>query len=239
MTPARSSFDSTSFETASGPDQSLADLCTDAFLMIFYVRDGKDPGQPDQLRKEISLLLQELEGRGKRRGYSEEDLKATKYALCALLDETILNSRWPFKDQWADRPLQLEYFGEHMAGERFFELLERVRGKGSRKADLLEVFCITLILGFQGKYKMRGGDELRHLTRDLIGEILNHRGGPPRSLAPHWSIPEEPVERPTRIVPRWVWITGLASIVLVILVFVIFKLWLGSAASEAVARMVV
>lgn len=237
MTPARASFDSTSFETASGPDPRLADLCTDAFLLIFYIREGKDPGQPDQLRKEISLLLQELDGRSKRRGFSEEDVKAARYALCALLDETILNSRWQFKDQWAERPLQLEYFGEHMAGERFFELMERVRSKGSRKVDLLEVFCITLILGFQGKFKLRGGDELRNLIRELIGEILGHRGGSPRGLAPHWAIPEEPAERPPQIVPRWVWITALASIALVILVFVVCKLWLGSTVSEAVARM--
>jgi type VI secretion system protein ImpK len=239
MTPARAPIDGTSFDAASGSDQNLADLCADAFLLIFYIRGGKDPGQPDQLRKEVSLLLQDLEGRGKRRGFSEEDLKATRYALCALLDETILNSRWPFKDQWADRPLQLEHFGEHMAGERFFELLDRVRKKGSRKVDLLEVFCITLILGFQGRYKLRGGEELNTLIRELIGEINGHRGGGPRGLAPHWPIPEEPVERPPQTVPRWVWITGLASILLVILVFVILKLWLGSTAAEAIARMVV
>jgi len=239
MTPARDQFDSTSFETASGgTSQSLVDLCTDAFLLIFYIHDGKDPGQPDQLHKEIAVLLQEIDKRGQRHGHSEEDLKATRYALCALLDETILNSRWPFKDQWADRPLQLEHFGEHMAGERFFELLDRIRKKGSRKADLLEVFCITLILGFQGKYKLRGGEELNNLIRELVGEIHGHRGGAPRGLSPHWRIPEEPVDRPARVVPRWVWITSLASVLLVILIFVIFKLWLGSSAG-AVAHMVV
>jgi type VI secretion system protein ImpK len=239
MTPARAAFDGTSFDSTSGSEQTMVDLCTEAFLLIFFIRDGKDPGPPDQLRQEISLLLQDLEGRGQRRGHSEEDIKATRYALCAVLDETILNSRWPHKTQWADRPLQLEHFGEHMAGERFFELLDRIRTKGARKVDLLEVFCITLILGFQGKYKMRGGEELNLLIRELIGEILAHRGGSPRGLAPHWQIPGEPVEAPPSLVPRWVWIAGLASIGLVVLVFLVLKLWLGSTAAEAVARMVV
>jgi|MudIll2142460700_1097286.scaffolds.fasta_scaffold112526_1 type VI secretion system protein ImpK len=239
MNRARDQFDSTSFDTASGATQSLLDLCTDAFLLIFYIHEGKDPGQPDQLRKEISLLLQDLDKRGRKSGYSDEDLKATRYALCALLDETILNSRWSYKDQWADSPLQLEHFGEHMAGERFFDLLERIRKKGSRKVDLLEVFCLALILGFQGRYKLRGGEDLNNLIRELVGEIHGHRGGAPRGLAPHWSIPEEAVERPARTVPRWVWITGLTSILLVILIFVVFKFWLGSAVSEAVSRMIV
>ena len=54
MTPARDQFDSTSFETASGgTSQSLVDLCTDAFLLIFYIHDGKDPGQPDQLHEAL------------------------------------------------------------------------------------------------------------------------------------------------------------------------------------------
>jgi type VI secretion system protein ImpK len=183
--------------------------------------------------------LQDIDRRGKKHGQSEEDIKAVRYALCALLDETILNSRWPYKDQWSDRPLQLEHFGEHMAGERFFDLLDRVRKKGGRKVDLLEVFCITLILGFQGKYKLRGGEDLNILIRELVGDINGHRGGGPRGLSPHWKIPEEPVERPARVVPRWVWITGLTSIALVILMFIVFKLWLGSTAAEAVARMVV
>ena len=238
MTPARDPLETTSFESSSGTGPGLVDLCTDAFLLIFFIHQGRDPGQPDQLRKEIALLLQDLDKRGKRHGYGEEDLKAARYALCALLDETILNSRWSYKDQWADRPLQLEYFGEHMAGERFFDLLDRVRGKGSRKVDLLEVFCMSLILGFQGRYKLRGSDELPNLIRELVGEINGHRGSP-RGLSPHGQIPEEPAEAPARVLPRWVWITALTSVILVILVFVVFKLWLGSTADQAIARIVV
>jgi type VI secretion system protein ImpK len=238
MSPARDPLDSTYYGAASSSARSMADLCTDAFLLLFFIQEGKDPGQPDQLRKEIALLFQDLDKRGKKYGYSEEDIKAARYALCALLDETILNSRWSYKEQWAERPLQLEYFGEHMAGERYFELLDRIRKKGDRKADLLEVFSIVLILGFQGKYKMRGADELDNLIRETVGEVHNFRGGGPRGLSPHWQIPSEPVERPAPAIPRWVWITGLSSVGLVLVLFIVFKLLLGSGISEAVSRIV-
>jgi type VI secretion system protein ImpK len=232
-------MDSTGYGSsgAGGPALSLLDLCNDAFLLIFHIHAGNDPGHPDELRKDIAVLLQDIEKKGKRYGHSEEDIKATRYAILSLIDETILNSRWEFKDQWSDRPLQLEYFGEHMAGERFFDLLDRIRKKGSRKVDLLEVFCITLILGFQGKYKLQGREALNNLVRDIVSEVNNYRGGP-QALAPHWQIPDEPPERPVNTIPRWVWITGLASILLVIIVFVVFNLWLGSDAAEAVSRMV-
>ena len=156
-----------------------------------------------------------------------------------LLNTPILpgDARWEFKDQWADRPLQLEYFGEHMAGERFFDLLDRIRKKGARKADPLEVFCMSLILGFQGKYKLRGREELDNLIRDIVQETNNYRGRS-SSLAPHWQIPEEPVERPPSIIPRWVLVTGVASLVLVIALFIILALWLNSDAAEAGSRMI-
>ncbi len=239
MPSARDDFDSTGYGSsgAGGPARTLVDICNDAFLLIFHIHAGNDPGHPDELRKDIAVMLQELDKHGKRHSQSEEDIKATRYAILSLIDETILNSRWEFKDQWADRPLQLEHFGEHMAGERFFDLLDRIRKKGARKVDLLEVFCITLILGFTGKYKLRGGEELNNLIRELVAEINSHRGGS-HDLAPHWQIPDEPSERPARTIPRWVWVTGLTSILLVIVMFIVFNLWLGSDATEAASRMV-
>ena len=235
MAPARD-LDATEHDSVTGSRRKLTDLCSDAFFLIFHVHTGKDPGQPDGLRKEIALMVEEIDRKGKRFGYAEEDLKATKYALLALIDETILNSQWAFKDQWADKPLQLDYFGEHMAGERFFDLLERVRQKGSRKADLLEVFCIVLILGFQGKYKLRGRDELDKLIQEIVAEVTKYRGGVP-PLSPHGRIPEEPVERPSKTIPRWVWITGVSAVVLVIVVFLVFKWYLVSSAGEAAQQM--
>jgi type VI secretion system protein ImpK len=237
MPRSRDDFDSSEFGGASAPKPLLMDLCTDAFLLIFHIHGGNDPGHPEELRKEISATLQNLEKQGKRHGFADEDMKATRYALCALLDETILNSRWEFKDQWAERPLQLEHFGEHMAGERFFDLLERVRQKGGRKVDLLEVFCLTLILGFQGKYKLRGREELQHLIRELAREINNYRGGS-SALSPHGRIPDEPVEQRVQTIPRWYWITGAVSIATVLILFIALKLILRSDVGTVVSRMI-
>ncbi len=234
--PIREDMDSTGWESAAARGRSLLDLCTDAFFLIFYIRGGNDPGHLEEFRKDISQMFQKLDKQGKRSGYSEEDIKAARYALCALIDETILNSRWEFKDQWANRSLQLEYFDEHMAGERFFDLLERVREKGARKADLLEVFCVTLILGFQGKFKLRGHEELTSLTDTIAAEVNSYRGGA-SALSPNWKIPDERVKQPSGVVPRWVWITGLVSVLLVVLVFIVERIWLGAEVSDIKALM--
>jgi type VI secretion system protein ImpK len=234
--PATQNFENTGWESGSWSRRNLVDLCTDAFLLIFHIKGGNDPGHLDDLRKNIALLLADLDKQGTRGGLPEEDLKATRYALCALIDETILNSRWEFKDQWADRSLQLEYFGEHVAGERFFDLLARVRQKGRSKVDLLEVFCITLILGFQGKYKARGQEDLPNLIRAIAGEVNSYRGGGPTGLSPHWRIPDEATQRRGAPIPYWAWMTPLVLILSAIAMFVVFKFWLSSAA-EPVLRM--
>jgi type VI secretion system protein ImpK len=230
-------FNSATSGIRGAPAQTLLDLCTDLFLLALRIRDANEVGHPEDVRRNITMLFQRLERQARAGGRSDEDIKAARYALCALIDETVLNSRWAFRDQWKDRPLALDHFDDLLAGEHFFDLLGRVRKKGRGKADLLEVFCACLIFGFQGKYKLSRQDDLAEATRALVNEVISLRGG--RSpLAQHWNIPEERVERPPAGVPRWALITGGGSLVLVALMYVVFKLWLGSAAADAIHIMI-
>jgi type VI protein secretion system component VasF len=73
------------------------------------------------------------------------------------------------------------------------------------------------------------------LTDEIVGEVNNHRGGP-SALSPNWKIPDEGVKQPTGAMPRWIWITGLISVLLVILAFVIERIWLG-AEVDTITRM--
>ena len=53
-----------------------------------------------------------------------EDVYATKYAFCAAVDETVLNSRFAIRDAWMLQPLQLTLFGEQLA------VAQEIRGMG-------------------------------------------------------------------------------------------------------------
>jgi len=213
-------LDDSSADVQAAPGGNLADLCTDAFMLIFHISGGNDPGHPDQLKKGHLAAAPEPgqageAGRLCRRGHQGGALRRVR---TDRRDDSELALE--FKDQWSDRPLQLEHFGEHMAGERFFDLLDRVRQRLPRKVDLLEVFCIALILGFTGKYKLRGREELHSLVRDLAAEVVKCRGGS-GALSPHARIPDEAVEQPKSGIPRWYWITGLVSVGTVIILFLV------------------
>jgi len=226
--------ETTSWESGSWPKESLLDLSTDTFLLVFHIRGGNSPGHPEDLRKNVGLLLKDLDNQGRRHRHAEEDLKSVRYALCALLDETVLNSRWEFKDQWTARTLQGEFFGDHNAGERFFELLSRVRRRGREKLGLLEVMCAVLILGFEGKYKNHP-EERHELIRRVVDEVRDYRGGSPQGISLHWRPPDERLETPAGGMPMWAWLAPVVLVLMVVVVYIVLRSFLGSAASSIVS----
>jgi hypothetical protein len=51
-------------------------------------------------------------------------------------------------------------------------------------------------------------------------------------------VPEERVEKPPQTIPLWAWVTGAVAISLVVVVYVVLKLWLDSATSDAIRRII-
>ena len=110
-------------------------------------------------RAQMTQLLQRADAESRAAGYAPEDARLAAFAVVALLDESVLNSTQPALSGWARRPLQDELFGEHLAGERFFQHLEQLmtRPDSPPLADVLEVFGLTLLLGFRGRYALETG----------------------------------------------------------------------------------
>ena len=131
-----------------------------------------------------------------------EDVYATKYAFCAAVDETVLNSRFAIRDAWMLQPLQLTLFGEQLAGENFFARLEDLRAQGAPRLQSLEIYYMCLLLGFQGKYLIEGQEKLGYLTARLGDEIALLRGKR-TGFAPHWPLPDKVAHTLKRDVPLW------------------------------------
>lgn len=110
-------------------------------------------------RAQMTQLLQRADAEARAAGYAPEDARLGAFAVVALLDESVLNSTQPALAGWARRPLQDELFGEHLAGERFFQHLDGLlaRPDSPPLADVLEVFGLTLLLGFRGRYALEQG----------------------------------------------------------------------------------
>ncbi|HEV2613380.1 MAG TPA: type IVB secretion system protein IcmH/DotU [Gammaproteobacteria bacterium] len=135
-----------------------------------------------------------------------------KYALAALIDECVMNSTWSGKLVWMRRSLQLQFFGEHIAGEGFFERLSQLRQSGSTEIDVLEIYALCLQFGFQGMYRFKDKTQLSALRAGLESQIEVIRGKRTLSLSLPTS-PDELLAKKTRDIPLW-WV-GIVTIALI------------------------
>lgn len=208
--------------------RSLADVCSRIFSLILTLANSKNYGSPKELRAKIGELFRRLEKEALEAGFSPEDVYAARYALVAVIDETISRSDWISKSEWYENPLGLEYFGENIAGSEFFNKLEAIRANAGKKAGLLEVYYICLALGFEGKYAFNP-NELSPLIDKAGRELRALRGGA-GELSPRWRPPEEALQAVGRQIPLWVITAVLAGGIF--LVFLLLKFLLSGKASH-------
>lgn len=180
----------------------LLDLMYDGFYMLFLLRNQQAPTDAEAFRDKVREFLVEFERGSSKLGAPSEDVYLSKYAFCALVDEVVLQSQFSVRDTWERQPLQLQFFGEQLAGENFFTRLEDLRRQGAARLQVLEVFHMCLLLGFKGKYLIEGLEKLNYLTARLGDEIAQWRGRH-NELSPHWAAPDRIAHTLRHEVPLW------------------------------------
>jgi type VI secretion system protein ImpK len=143
-------------------------------------------------RAQIWAAVRQAEEDARRRAYPTDDIELAVFAAVAFLDESILNLRLPVFADWPRQPLQEERYGHHVAGEIFFQNLQKLmtRTDSQELADLLEMYQLALLLGFAGRYSMGGRGELRGITMQT-GDRIQRIRQTSAWLAPGWQLPAE------------------------------------------------
>jgi type VI secretion system protein ImpK len=167
----------------------------------------------------------------RRRGYTADDIELAIFAVVAFLDESILNMRSPVFADWPRQPMQEERYGHHVAGEIFFQNLQKLLGRTDSQelADLIEIYYLCLLLGFAGRYSLGGRGELRSIATQAGEKIQRiRRSGP--ELAPAWRLPTGEAIRAAGGDP---WVKRLAigagsCFALLLILFIAFYFALGS-----------
>jgi type VI secretion system protein ImpK len=181
----------------------LVDLMHDGFYLLFLLRHRAAPIDAQVFRERIRRFLDLFEQNAQRMQASPDDIFASKYAFCAVIDEAILSSSFSVREAWELQPLQLQLFGEQLAGEGFFTKLEELRAQGARRVQALEVFYHCLLHGFKGKYLLEGAEKLNYLVARVGDEVVHHKGKR-APFAPHWAIPDRVRHALRSEIPMWV-----------------------------------
>lgn len=151
----------------------MNEVTRDCFSAIFQLRqvDPNASAAPETIHQRMRSFVDALMRRGPELGIPPQDVSDAAYALVALMDETALSKPEPFRSFWMGNLLQFHFFEENLAGDGFFTRLEAIRNNPSRKS-VLRIFYLCLLFGFQGRYRIRGGElELMNLTESLQHEL--------------------------------------------------------------------
>jgi type VI secretion system protein ImpK len=211
----------------------LALAFQEVFTAVVRLRYNRQAvSNAESFRAQIKQALRIAEQEARSGGCSAEDVRQAVFALVAFLDESALGCRNPAFADWPRLPLQAELYGHQLAGEVFFQELQKTlsRSDSAETADLLEVYYLCLLLGFKGRYAA-GGD--LHSVMAVVQEKIRRVRGPSAALSPRGGIPADAV----RLVQSDPWIRrlGIACIVTCLLagaVFLISKFLLISGASD-------
>lgn len=233
--------------------QSLASSYENALTIILRLSSLQQQSAANSadFRTSIRAALRAAMEQAKAIGYSSEINQLAFFAVVALLDESVLKLQHPAFADWAQRPLQEEMFGHNRAGEVFFDHLRTLlaRQDSQETADVLEVYCLCMLLGFKGKYALgssigyaaggaatgtwgtsRSGGEIHTLIKQCREKIDRIRG----QMA---FLPDPPTPQVKQIatVDPWSRGLGIAAIVLFVVLLLSFAgFWfaLSSGASQ-------
>jgi type VI secretion system protein ImpK len=212
----------------------INEITSECFVAIGQLRELESPAvSPQLVHDRLRGFVEAMRGRAREQGMSGGDADDIAYALVALIDEVAMGKPDPLRGYWMGRPLQLDLFNDALAGEGFFTRLADLR-RDPRRADVLRVYYHCLLLGFQGKYGIRGGDlELMRLVDSLKPEIERHLEVP-ESLSPAGEPPDEPLLRASGK-NRMLWI-ALGVFAVAIAVFVGLRISLSRQIDDLAAR---
>jgi type VI secretion system protein ImpK len=171
--------------------------CFDTLIQLRHAEAAAIP-PPEVLNHRLRGVVEEVLRRAAVLGFSHQDAQDMGYALVALMDELVLNKPEPYRQFWMSNLLQLHYFNETVAGDSFFNRLTAVR-KDPHRAEVLRVYYLCLKFGFQGRYRIRGGDlELNTLTDAVQKDLERAQTFDTDVLAPHGERPVEKLTLATR-----------------------------------------
>ena len=148
--------------------EGIRDLLRDTALLVTTLAPGGQADHATGFRLRCEQLIANFSNALERRGYPDDVRREALIAQCGLLDEVALRCLPPeSRAAWELKPLQVDLFSLHDAGERVFERLEARMREASLHVDLLECYAAILSLGFIGRYARDGEAKRTALTASL------------------------------------------------------------------------
>jgi type VI secretion system protein ImpK len=204
----------------------LADAASALLALAVRLRGSVTQSDVPALRDRIVRELRRFEQKLRSAGAESDTLRTAHFALCALIDNIVLNTPWGRESNWAAQTLSSVFHKRNVGGDEFFDILHALRRNAGSQLDVLELLYLCLSIGFEGRHRE---DAAKHAKEreETYQEIRRRRGEFERELSPHWQgIPA--AHRPLASqIPLWVF--GLGSGAVLMAIFLTFFFTLSNA----------
>ena len=203
------------------------------FSLVSRIRNRAQHMDPEKLRRSVVAEVRGFENRALQNGVDAQEVKIARYAICATLDDVVLNTPWGGQSIWAQQSMVGTFHKETVGGDRFYDLLARLEKEPGKNIDLLEFLYMCLSLGFEGRLRVEqnGSDKHLQIRAGLARIIRGQRGVVEKYLSPHWP----GVELPHKVLSIWkpVWITAGTVAVMLTCAFLALS-WMLNQSTERV-----
>lgn len=189
------------------------------------------------LHQRLVNEVKQFENKAREAGIAPEIILSARYVVCVALDEAVLNTPWGSESAWTQRTLLSIFHNETAGGEKFFQILDRMKVYPAENLHILELMYIFLSLGFEGKYRVvdRGRDTIEQLRDDLYAIIRSQRGDYERALSPQWQGLGSSSNSLAHYVPMWVVVSVI--ITMLFMTYSGFRFWLYDSSTPVVQQL--
>ncbi len=191
----------------------------------------------NDLRPKVAGLLDDFEKRAERYKFNYKIVSVSKFALASFVDETILTNNFPLRSEWERNPLQLEYFGEQLAGNKFFDKLESMLRQIDVTQDAVEIYYYCMLLGFKGRYGVYEQEKLLAIMQSTANALVKAGKIKPVELSPNWLANDQPEVPKDRGLPTWAKISAFSGLGLALITYLIMFLMSSMYLKEAVDKL--
>ncbi|MGV6849068.1 MAG: type IVB secretion system protein IcmH/DotU [Marinibacterium sp.] len=176
------------------------------FALVSRIRNRAQHPDPAALRRSVVAEIRAFESRAIAAQIDPRTVKVARYAICATLDDVVLNTPWGSTSVWAQQSMVGTFHRETVGGDRFYDLLSRLEQDPATNIMLLEFLFVCLSLGFEGRLRVEQGGPEKHMTiRAGLARIIRaQRGEVEHDLSPHWQGLDKPHKRLSAWKPVWI-----------------------------------
>ena len=127
----------------------------DAFIPVFEYMELLQQDLVEDSTKSVATVSDELKvlfSKMDALPHAKEKVELAFFAICAFIDEKLLESDWSEKEEWSKKTLQQSHFDTNIAGELFFSKLDALNENSDVEQQVREVYLYCLAQGFSGCY---------------------------------------------------------------------------------------